>query len=174
MVAIMSRIAFAEAAGQTDRPGEVLAAMNRRLQGLADERFVTAFYGVLDRRSRVLTYANAGHPYPLRYSPHTGAVEPLTAQGFLLGIMPDEVYRERSIELEPGDRLCFYTDGLIEARNEIGETFGTDRLRACLTARGHEPADRLTEAVLTSQREFRGPHPLSDDVTLVMGELVKG
>lgn len=174
MVAIMSRIAFAEAAGQTDRPGDVLAVMNRRLQGLADERFVTAFYGVFDRRTRVLTYANAGHPYPLRYSPHTGAVEPLTAQGFLLGIMPDEVYRERSIELEPGDRLCFYTDGLIEARNEIGETFGTDRLRASLTAHGAEPADRLTEAVLTSQREFRGPHPLSDDVTLVMGELVKG
>lgn len=173
MVAIMSRIAFAEVAGGTTRPGEVLAAINRRLQGLADERFVTAFYAVLDRRTRVLTYASAGHPYPLRYSRRTGTVHPLPAQGFLLGIMPDEVYREREVTLEPGDRLCFYTDGLIEARDEIGEAYGADRLRACLTAHGTEPADRLAKLVLADQQEFRGGHPLSDDVTLVVGEWVE-
>ena len=118
MVAIMSRIAFAESAGSTDRPGEVLATMNERLQGMAEERFVTAFYGILDRRTRTLTYANAGHPYPLRCSAD-GAVQPLVAQGFLLGIMPGEVYRERTVELAPGDRLGFYTDGLVEAE-QIG------------------------------------------------------
>lgn len=172
MVAIMSRIAFAEVAGHTDRPGEVLAAMNHRLQGLADERFVTAFYGVLDRRTRGFRYANAGHPYPLRFSGRTGAVEPLAAQGFMLGIMPDEVYREREVELLPGDRLCLYTDGLVEARNEIGEAFGTERLQDCLTAHGTESAHRLTEHVLASHHEFRGAQPLGDDVTLVLGELM--
>jgi serine phosphatase RsbU (regulator of sigma subunit) len=171
MVAIMSRIAFAEVAGQTDHPGEVLAAMNRRLQGLADERFVTAFYGVLDRRTRVFRYANAGHPYPLRVSPRTGEVQPLAAQGFMLGIMPDEVYREREVELEPGDRLCLYTDGLIEARNEIGETFGTDRLRDCLTAPGPEAVEKVIERLVASQKGFLGPHPAGDDVTVVMGEI---
>ena len=172
MVAIMSRIAFAEVVGQTDQPGEVLAAMNRRLQGLADERFVTAFYGVLNRRTRVLTYANAGHPYPFRFSPRTGTVQPLTAQGFLLGIMPGEVYRERSVELEPGDRLCFYTDGVVESRNEIGELFGDRRLQDCLKAHGSEPAERLMEYLLADQSEFRGSAPLGDDVTLMMGELL--
>lgn len=172
MVAILSRIAFSEVSERTARPGEVLAAMNRRLQGLADERFVTAFYGVLDRRTRVLTYASAGHPHPFRVSSRTGDVQPLTAQGFLLGIMPDEVYREREVVLEPGDRLCFYTDGLIEARNEIGETFGTDRLQQCLTLHGSEPAEKLSACVLSHQQDFRGSSPLSDDVTLVVGELV--
>lgn len=167
MVAIMSRIAFAEAAGETDRPGEVLAAMNRRLQGMADERFVTAFYGVMDRRTRVLTFANAGHPYPLRHSRRTGEVTPLAAQGFLLGIMPDEVYREREVQLEPGDRLCFYTDGLVETRNEIGELFGEARLQECL----REPGDVL-QRVLAAQKEFRGTQPLGDDVTVMIGELV--
>ncbi|MBY0461496.1 MAG: CBS domain-containing protein, partial [Gemmataceae bacterium] len=85
MVAIMSRIAFAEAAGRTPSPGAVLSAMNGRLQGLADDRFVTAFYGVLDRRTRTFTYANAGHPYPLRLAARTGQVEPIAAQGFMLG-----------------------------------------------------------------------------------------
>jgi serine phosphatase RsbU (regulator of sigma subunit) len=171
MVAILCRSAFADVSGATSSPGAVLAEMNARLQGLADERFVTAFYGVLDRRSRVLTYANAGHPYPLRFVAGTGEVQRLTAQGFLLGIMPDEQYREKTVQLEPGDRLCFYTDGLIEARNEVGEGYGTERLEAVLAESGRSEAQQLNDRLLAAQREFRGSHPLSDDVTLVVAEL---
>jgi serine phosphatase RsbU (regulator of sigma subunit) len=174
MVAIMARTAFADAARSATSPGEVLSAMNARLQGLADERFVTAFYGVLDRRNRVLTYASAGHPYPLRFVARTGEVQPLTAQGFMLGIIPEEQYRERSIELEPGDRLCFYTDGLVEARNGMGEGYCTDRLEASLAAHGRWGADLLRDLLLTDQRAFRGDSPLSDDVTLAVAELGAG
>jgi phosphoserine phosphatase RsbU/P len=171
MVAIMSRIAFAEAAGATHRPGEVLAAMNSRLQGMAEERFVTAFYGILNRRTRMLTFANAGHPYPMRYSPRTGTVQPIAAQGFLLGIMADEVYRERTIELEPGDRLCFFTDGLVETRNEIGELFGEERLQNFLIANGRGGADGLLRELLAAQETFRGSQKLGDDVTVMIGEV---
>jgi serine phosphatase RsbU (regulator of sigma subunit) len=170
MVAIISRAAFAEVAGTTLSPGAVLTAMNERLQGLADERFVTAFYGVLDRRDWTLTYANAGHPYPLLRKA-TGEVVSLSAQGFMLGIMPGEQYREKSVQLSPGDKLCFYTDGVIEARNEIGDTFGTERLMGCLTTHGKEPSAQLSASILTCQTAFRGTNPLSDDVTLVMAEL---
>jgi serine phosphatase RsbU (regulator of sigma subunit) len=171
MVAIMARTAFTEVASSTISPGEVLSAMNARLQGLADERFVTAFYGVLNRRTRVLTYSNAGHPYPLRFVPRTGEVQSLSAQGFMLGIIPDEQYRERSVQLEPGDRLCFYTDGLIEARNGMGEGYGFDRLQRSLAAHGHLNAGPLTDKLLADQLAFRGDQALSDDMTLVVGEL---
>jgi sigma-B regulation protein RsbU (phosphoserine phosphatase) len=171
MVAIMARTAFTEAANNTTSPGAVLSAMNAQLQGLADERFVTAFYGVLNRRTRVFTYANAGHPYPLRFVPHTGEVQALSAQGFMLGIIPDEQYREKSVQLEPGDRLCFYTDGLVEARNGMGEGYGTDRLQNSLCEHGRLNAGALTEALLADQRAFRGGLALSDDMTLVVGEL---
>lgn len=171
MVAIMSRTAFADVSGSTTSPGAVLSEMNSRLQGLADERFVTAFYGVLNRRTRVLTYANAGHPYPLRFVARTGAVQSLSAQGFMLGIVPDEHYREKSVQLEPGDRLCFYTDGLVEARNEMGEGYGTERLEQSLAAQGFLAADVLSERLLADQRAFRGDTKLTDDVTLVVGEL---
>ena len=173
MVAIASRTAFTEAAATTTSPGAVLTAMNDRLQGLADERFVTAFYGVFDRRERTLTFANAGHPYPLRWVAATGAVEPLAANGFMLGIMPGEQYREKTIQLEPGDRLCLYTDGLVEARNEIGETYGTDRLVECVRGHGAEPAEDLARQILDCQLSFRGSQPLGDDLTLVVTELVK-
>ncbi len=169
MVAILSRTAFSETASSTTSPGRVLTEMNSRLQGLADERFVTAFYGVLNRRTGVLTYANAGHPYPLRWVADSGRVQPLVAPGFMLGIMPDEQYREKSVQLSPGDRLCWYTDGLIETRNEIGENFGTDRLTACLAEGGADPAE-LVAKILAAQGAFRGSQPLSDDVTLVVTE----
>ncbi len=171
MVAILSRIAFAEVAGTTTSPGKVLTVMNDRLQGLADERFVTAFYAVLNRRTRVLTYANAGHPYPMRRIAGTGKMQELSANGFMLGIMPGEEYRERSVQLTAGDRLCFFTDGLIETRNEIGENFGSARLQDCMLRHDATDARQLVEEILRAQHEFRGSQPVTDDITLVVTEL---
>ncbi|MGL6097211.1 MAG: PP2C family protein-serine/threonine phosphatase [Fimbriiglobus sp.] len=173
MVAIMARFAFALTAPHDPDPGAVLAAMNRRLIELADdERFVTAFYGVFDRAARVLRYATAGHPYPLLFEARTGTVRELTGQGFLLGVMPHEVYTVREVPLAPGDRLCFYTDGLVEARNEIGEMFGTDRLIRCVTALGRHPAAEVLAGILDAQRTFSGSARLTDDLTLAVADVL--
>ena len=99
MVAIISRMAFREVARTTASPGAVLTAMNDRLQGLADERFVTAFYGVLNRKTWALTYANAGHPHPLHRTAASGEMRTLPTTGFLLGIVPGEQYREQTVQL---------------------------------------------------------------------------
>ena len=168
MVAIMARFAFAESSGKALEPSEVLSAMNRRLTGVAEERFVTAFYGVYDRRTRVLKYANAGHPYPLLLEAATGQVKPLAAQGFLLGIIPDEVYVEREVTLAPGDTLCFFTDGLIEARNEIGEQYGTDHITDCLMAHAKSPAQAIRDEIQKCQQRFCSGVPLTDDLTLAV------
>ncbi len=168
MVAVMARFAFGEVANDTISPGQVLSEMNRRLMDVADERFVTAFYGVLNRRTRVLRFSNAGHPYPVLYRAKTGLVKELSAQGFLLGIMPDEVYSEREVVLEPGDALAFFTDGLQEARNEIGEQYGSERLMACMTRAGSKSERELRDLILADQREFSSGVPLTDDLTLVV------
>lgn len=174
LVAVMARFAFAQASAKSAKPGDVLTAMNGRLQELTEERFVTAFYGVFDRRTGLFRYATAGHPHPLYFEAKTGAVRQLGGQGFMLGIMPDEVYGERELPLEPGDKLCFYTDGLIEARNEIGEMFGTLRLTGCMTAHGPKPVGALLDDILACQRGFTGSEPLNDDLTLAIVEMVPG
>jgi len=168
MVAVMARSAFAEVARSTLHPGQVLASMNHRLQDLTDERFVTAFYGVFHRETRRMVFANAGHPPPLRYVARTGTVEPLSARGFLLGIMPGEVYQERLVTLEPGDRVCLYTDGVFESRDEIGETYGTDRLNDCIRRHGSKSPQELTQAILDDVATFCGGRPATDDVTLMV------
>jgi phosphoserine phosphatase RsbU/P len=171
MVAILARLVFAEASKQTARPGEVLAAMNHRLQDMTDERFVTAFYGVLNRRTRRLTYANAGHPFPVRYSVRTKTAEELPARGFLLGVMPEERYTEREVDLEPGDRLCLFTDGVADCRDERGATFGHDRVRELLPAYAGGTATAVTEAFVDELKRFRGAAKPVDDMTLVVAEI---
>jgi phosphoserine phosphatase RsbU/P len=172
LVAILARFAFTQAAFKTPNPGDVLSAMNRYLLELIEERFVTAFYGVLDRTTGTFRYATAGHPPPLLFEAQSGKVRTLTGQGFLLGIMPDEVYTQREVQLEPGDKLLFYTDGLIEARNEIGELYGNTRLERCLTLYGGATSAELLAQVLACQRTFCGSEPLTDDLTIVVAEVV--
>jgi sigma-B regulation protein RsbU (phosphoserine phosphatase) len=171
MVAILTRLAFTEASRQTARPGGVLAAINGRLQDMTDERFVTAFYGVLNRRTRQFTYANAGHPFPIRYAARRNAFEELPARGFLLGVMPEEVYSERSVELEPGDRLVFYTDGVADCRDERGETFGAERIREALAKLSAGNAMQITKGLVEQVRAFRGSARPVDDMTLVVAEI---
>ena len=173
LVAIMTRYAFADIARRSISPGEVLTKINQRLCGITEERFVTAFYCVLNRRTGILKYANAGHPYPLHCEAATGAINPLVAHGFLLGIVPEEIYQEREVQLNPGDRLTFFTDGLIEARNEIGEMYGTDRLTNCLNRVDANPATDVRE-ILACMNQFIGKEPLTDDLTLVSCQLAGG
>jgi sigma-B regulation protein RsbU (phosphoserine phosphatase) len=139
---------------------------------LIDERFVTAFYAVFNRRTRVLTYANAGHPFPYHWSSRTQATQSLSIRGFLLGINPEEVYREQSVVLEPDDRLCFYTDGVPDTMNERGESFGGDWLAQFFA---HLPADEggkeWTDRAIQQLREFRGQQKPIDDMTLIMAKL---
>lgn len=168
MVAVMAHFAFGTVAHGTISPGQVLSEMNRRLMEVAEERFVTAFYGVLNRRTRVLRYSNAGHPYPVWFRAGTGTVKEIAAQGFLLGIMPDEVYSEREVTLEPGDVIAFHTDGLVEARNEIGEQYGPERLMGCMSRAAGKSAAALRDEILADQRAFSSEVPLSDDLTLVI------
>ena len=89
----------------------------------------------------------------------------------MLGIMPGEQYREKTVQLAPGDRLCFYTDGLVEARNEIGETSGPIVI-GCLVDHGKIAQNQHLGNILDCQQTFRGTSSPSDDVTLVVAELM--
>ena len=173
MVAIMARFAFAEVVRQTIRPAEVLAVMNRRMQGLTDERFITAFYGVLDRQTREFRYASAGHPPPLRFNPKHGRVEPLSARGLMLGILPEASYEEKSLTLERGDRLCLYTDGVVESRNVAKEVFGLERLEKFLAEAGGTPAADLVQRLVERLQDYRSDLPAWDDLTLLIAEVAE-
>ncbi len=171
MVAIMTRTAFASAARDVIRPAPVLSAINNHLHGLTGEHFVTAFYGLFDRTSRRFTYANAGQPLPYRYLGRTGLCEPLKARGAMLGIMPVAEYEEHEVQLEPGDKLCFYTDGLVDCMNAAGEPYGTARLQECLRQHGRQSAGAVVSDVVGCLTAFRGEQPVKDDLTILVADV---
>jgi sigma-B regulation protein RsbU (phosphoserine phosphatase) len=143
-------------------PSEVLARVNQMLlDGFATGRFVTMVYAVLDTSCRTLTYANAGHPWPLLCD--GGNVHPLTTDaGIPLGLLPCD-FTEHTMKLSRDFRLLFYTDGISEALNCEDQQFGCERLHDFL-AGDDCSVFQLMEAV----KEFRGECAQSDDATVVL------
>jgi len=167
MVAVMAHTAFHMVTPVTCCPAECLTGMNEQLHGLTGEHFVTAFYGVLDLDTRVLTYANAGHPFPYVVRARSRQCEELAARGLMLGIMPDNRYEERRVQLDAGDRLVFFTDGVLDCRSEQDETFGGDRLVAFLREHGTEPVQGLVKGLADRLTAYRGARAAADDMTIL-------
>ena len=153
-------------ASGSSSPGEVLARVNEAvLARIPPNMFVTCFFGVLDPKSGHFTYANAGHNLPCCC--REGAATDLSARGMPLGLMPGMTYEEKETVLGLGDSVLFYTDGLVEAHNPMGEMFGTPRLRSLLT---EYPTDaKVLNALLLEELErFTGEKwEQEDDITLL-------
>jgi serine phosphatase RsbU (regulator of sigma subunit) len=148
-------------------PGEVLSRVNETLfTRIPSNMFVTCFYCILDPDRATLSYANAGHdlPYVLRGS--SGDVEELRARGMPLGIMPGMGYEQKEIVLEEGEAALFYSDGLVEAHDPMGEMFGFPRLRALVAEHGKEGS--LGDSLLEELYTFVGDGwEQEDDITLL-------
>ena len=143
-------------------PGEVLARVNQMLlDDFPTGRYVTMIYAVLDPARRTLTFASAGHPWPLLC--HGTDVVPLhTDAGIPLGLLPCE-FTEHTVKLCRDFRLLFYTDGISEALNHEDQEFGSARLKE-FVARHDCNVSQLMEAI----KEFRGNCAQKDDATVVL------
>lgn len=165
----VARTNLRDHATQYADPGACLAQTNRALcaQNSMD-LFVTVFYGVLDPATGVLRYACGGHnPQLLRRA--DASVEMLDGSGGLvLGVMPDVEFADHTVQLRPGDRLVFYTDGVTEACDPANELYGEARLIAEVRARGDGASAALLDGICDSLTSFAGGAAQSDDITLVV------
>ena len=159
--------AVAQALGSSS-PGEVLERVNETLLArISPNMFVTCFYAILEPESGHFSYANAGHTLPCcrRYDEH--AVIELKARGMPLGLMLGMPYEEKESVLLAGERVLFYTDGLIEAHSPQGEMFGTPRLQGFLSERPEAGRD-LRATLMEELERFTGEGwEQEDDITLL-------
>ncbi len=150
----------------------LLEMLNRHvLESSAANKFITMLLADLEPASGRLAYLNAGHNPGLllrRAGDGAGPPEQLGASGLPIGVLPGSRFLARSIDLEPGDLVCIYSDGITEAESPDEEEFGTGRLQAVL----HEHRDDDLAAVLTAIQEATGRFtaglPQGDDQTLVL------
>ncbi len=173
LVASMVKIAFAAEADRLDDPGLVLTNMNRTLCGSFAGAYVTACCGVIDERTRTLRYASAGHPAPhLRGS--DGRVTQLDHRGLLLAFDASAQYSAAEVRLNAGDRLVFFSDGLVEACNPDDEFFGDARLAALLATGAADAPRPFADRIVAELRRWVGPGAdLQDDVTVVVVDVVR-
>lgn len=149
-------------------PADCLCHVNRVLFPETMPRmFVTAIYGILDTRTGEATFCSAGHHAPLIVRKN-GTVQPAERAGGLgLCLIPEFGYTQGTIQMEKGDRILLYTDGVTEAINNLGEQFDDTRLIECLNdTRDEGPAEMIRD-VLRSVMAFSGGLTQADDITML-------
>lgn len=152
-----------------------LAALVTRLNRIItsncpSNRFISFFFGVMEPKTGVLTYVNAGHNPPLLVH-RTGVVERLESTGLILGILAAAPYHQRTCTLEPGDVVVLFSDGVTEAvRPNVDEEFGEERLAQILADLRHLSAGSIIESINQQVYEFTGGAPPADDITLVIAK----
>ena len=150
--------------------GEILAMMNGAIhQSVQRHVMMTCTAAVIDPRASTVTFANAGHHFS--YLVRGALARPLVAHGPPLGAAPTAQYEEVTSVLQPADTLVWFTDGLIEAENEWGEQFTEKRLRALCQRVASDGAVAARDGILEVLSQFRGKHPPSDDVTVVVATI---
>lgn len=149
-------------------PAQVVGLVNRELCLLGeDERYVTLLLGVIDPQTHTLTIVRAGHPAPL-IRRRDGRVQQLAADcnGMVLGFDPGSSYVEASVQLDPGDEVVFFSDGITEAMDDESHWFGDQRLDAALRGARLGVAE-VGQSILGAVCDFVRGHPQSDDITLL-------
>jgi sigma-B regulation protein RsbU (phosphoserine phosphatase) len=149
----------------------LVSRLNRQLYAsTAPEKFATFCLGVYDESSSVFTYTNAGHLPPMLV--RKGSVERLDVNGTVVGAFSFAKFTESRVDLESGDLLVFFTDGITEPENEYGEMFGEDRLADLVVRNAHRGEDEIIALVLESVRQFARAGEAQDDMTILLARRV--
>ena len=149
---------------------EQVERLNTQIGAASDpERYVTLLVAEIDTEKRTIHYVNCGHNPALRFRAKSGTLTRLDSSCPPIGLSPDENCTLASAELTSGDVLVFYTDGVTEAANRVGEEFGLERLSATVLRGSSLSAENLMKDIYRAAAEFCGDS-FNDDVTILVAK----
>lgn len=174
LIASMLKVAFASQQHNLSRPEKILAGLNHTLKDKLGDNFVTAACLFLDTDAGTMQYASAGHPPLILYRKPENKVYEFGDSGIILGPLPEAEYRGSMMQLESGDRLILYTDGIIETRNASGCFFGDGPFKNFIETHAHMPAEVFADTLLDHLTKWSGKpshESLDDDLTLIVVDI---
>jgi phosphoserine phosphatase RsbU/P len=148
-------------------PAEMLRAVNFSLgERRIDGQFVSLIYAVWDDERQTLQVANSGLPRPLYW--HDDKIEIIEATGLPLGLFDDADYDEFTFNAKPGDKFVFFSDGILDARNEAGDLFGRSRVEQIVANSDGISAEGLVNSLFDAVAEHASGVETFDDQTVVV------
>lgn len=169
MTAAMSAVRFA--AEERRDTHDVMKLVNSRLnKDIQNHMFVALFYAIIDAQKRCLYYTNAGQtmPYLWRHGEVVFLPQAQNSDRFPLGIVKNAVYEQMRFDLQSGDVLVFYTDGIVDEMNGHDESYGFDRLSASIDKHAALNPNEMVEHIVREMRDYAGNSNFQDDITLVI------
>ena len=166
-----SRSVFRVVSTEEKMPQEVLRRTNNFISNEASATrgmFITFLYSVYEKETKKFTYSNAGHYPPLVFNARERKFRSLDCGGIPLGLYPEQSYPQETVQLETGDTVVMYTDGLIEALNGDGDMFGLPRLMEIIEKKSAHGASAMLHEIENEMNRFVGVTPPFDDMTLVV------
>jgi len=171
LFATMAMSALRVEAREHNKIMEIMEHVNRNLyQGNRSDSFVTVFFAVLDLPSMTLSYSNAGHEEPLRITRDKEIIPLSSTNRSLLGIFSRANLDVQKHQMEHGDRIVFFTDGLIDAQSARGKFYGLKRLNRFVAANRDKTPEEFIDAMVESVLDFCGGEP-KDDMTIMVCDL---
>ncbi len=159
--------------GQASRNGFHLSAarmvseLNQQLYATTSpEKYATFCFALYDDETGAVTYTNAGHPPPILI--RGGTATRLDVNGTVVGAFPFSKYGESKVQLERGDLLVWYTDGITEPEDAYGEMFGEERLIELIAKNSDRPDGQIVQTVMESVRQWTASPELFDDMTVIL------
>ena len=153
--------------------GEIMKRANRQIKKditKAKGMFVALLYAVLNLKEKTIGMCSAGQTQPILLSAKTGEATLLETEGdaFPLGIIEDADYQETPLQLDSGDTLIFYTDGVVEAMNKKEEMYGFDRFIEVIKEHKGLDAEAFMQKLIDDINNFVGKAEQHDDLTIVV------
>ena len=167
----VSRTMLKAIASQLHDPAECLQTVNSMLIPESDlTTFVTVFYGVLNTETGHVKYCNGGHNLPYHVKEDGSVVQVENTEGLLLGKIEPIQFQTKEIQLNPGDKIFLYTDGLTEAMNENDELYEDERVEQYLRTHSKDSDGKLLRGIIVDTLKFMNKAHQSDDITLLVLE----
>ncbi|WP_373212164.1 SpoIIE family protein phosphatase [Fusobacterium mortiferum] len=150
-------------------PNENLNELNKIIYSdITEDMFITMMHSKYNKENKTLYYSNAGHNPIVVYRASTDSIELHTVKGVAIGFLEEYKYRQGEIQLNKGDIVIFYTDGITEAENSNKEMFGLERLKEVIYNNKNKSPKELRKVILESINRFRKDYEQTDDLTFVI------
>ncbi len=173
LITSMAKFSFRNNSLLNKSSGEILKSVNEELYNIiGKQEYLTVFYGIIDTKKGILEYTNAGHNDVYIFK-ENGEEETLSANSYLVGFMNNIDFATNFINLEKGDRIVLYTDGLPETQNSKKELFGYNRLKSIIKENRNLSPEQLVNFLMEEANKYRDNYPQNDDITILVIDIVE-